>query len=209
VLKAQEKRSIFVREYLVDRNGTRAAIAAGYAPKSASVTSCRLLRNAKVQAAVSELTEERLERLEVTADAVLQELAKIAFANMGDYLAVEADGSIAVDISEITPVQAAGLADLRIDEYEANNSRFRRTRIKLASKIRALELLGKHLRLWSDRAQPTNNLNLAEEIRKARQRVLRGMSDAELDEKIKKLQRELESRTPKFNVEFVPAASEK
>jgi phage terminase small subunit len=74
--KSTRQRSIFVREYLVDRNGTRAAIAAGYAPRSASVTSCRLLRNAKVQDAVSELTEQRLERLEVTADAVLQELAK-------------------------------------------------------------------------------------------------------------------------------------
>jgi phage terminase small subunit len=85
-LKALEKRSVFVREYPIDRNVTRAAIAAGYAPRSASVTSCRLLRNAKVQATVAELTEERLERLEVTADTVLQELAKIAFANMGSIL---------------------------------------------------------------------------------------------------------------------------
>src|SRR5689334_22685275 len=70
--KSAGKRALFVREYLIDRNGTRAAIAAGYAPKSASVTSCRLLRNAKVQAEVAELTEDRLERLELTADTVLQ-----------------------------------------------------------------------------------------------------------------------------------------
>src|SRR5215470_17952970 len=107
--KTKLKRAVFVREYLVDRNGTRAAIAAGYAPRSASVTSCRLLRNAKVQAEVSELTEERLERLEVTADTVLQELAKIAFANMGDFLSVGVDGSITVDVSRITPAQGAAL----------------------------------------------------------------------------------------------------
>ena len=82
--KTAEKRDVFVREYLVDRNGTRAAIAAEYAPSAASVTSCSLLRNAKVQAAVSGLTAARLERLEVTADAVIQELAKIAFANMSE-----------------------------------------------------------------------------------------------------------------------------
>ena len=115
-MKPREKRSLFVREYLVDRNGTRAAIAAGYAPRSASVTSCRLLRNAKVRAELSQVTEQRLERLEVTADAVIQELAKVAFANMKDYLSVREDGSIYVDVSQITPVQAAGLADLRIDE---------------------------------------------------------------------------------------------
>ena len=206
--KSAEKRVVFVREYVVDRNGTRAAIAAGYAPKSASVTSCRLLRNAKVQAEVLELTEERLNRLEVTADAVLQELAKIAFANMGDYLAVGADGSIAVNIFGITPNQAAGLADLRIDEYSSATGNIKRTRLRIGPKTRALELLGKHLNLWSDRLDPGRRVNLAEEIRKGRERVLRGMSDEELDAKIKKLQTELESRTPKFNVEFVPAASE-
>jgi phage terminase small subunit len=201
--KAQEKQATFVGEYLIDRNGTRAAIAAGYAPRSASVTSCRLLRNAKVQAAVSELTEERLERLEVTADTVLQELAKIAFANIGDYLSVGADGSVNVDISELTSVQAAALADLRIDEYASENGSVRRTRIRLASKTKALELLGKHLKLWSDRFDHERTVNLAEEIRKARERVLRGMSDAELNAKIKELKTELELRTPNINIEFI------
>lgn len=165
-MKVQEKRSLFVREYLVDRNGTRAAIAAGYAPRSASVTSCRLLRNAKVRAEVSQQTERRLERLEVTADAVIQELAKIGFANMKDYLSVRDDGSVYVDLSRISPVQAAGLADLRIDEYTSEKGCIRRTRLKLGAKTRALELLGKHLKLWSDRAQPRHDLSLAEQIKK-------------------------------------------
>src|SRR6185437_16762387 len=99
------KTLLFVPEYLVDRNGTRAAIAAGYAPRSASVTSCRLPRNAKVKGEVSELTGERLGRLEITADTVLQELAKIAFSNMEDYWSVREDGSIYVDLSRITAIQ--------------------------------------------------------------------------------------------------------
>ena len=202
-MKAREKRSLFVREYLVDRNGTRAAIAAGYAPRSASVTSCRLLRNAKVRAELSQVTEQRLERVEVTADAVIQELAKVAFANMKDYLSVREDGSIYVDVSQITPVQAAGLADLRIDEVRTEKGSIRRTRLKLGPKTRALELLGKHLKLWSDQAQPKHDLSLVEAIKKARERVLRGMSDEELEAKIKELQRQLESRHPKFDVEFV------
>jgi phage terminase small subunit len=201
-LKRLEKRSVFVREYLVDRNGTRAAIAAGYAPRSASVTSCRLLRNAKVCAEVAELTEERLERLEVTADTVLQELAKIAFTNMKDYLSVREDGSVYVDISKITPVQAAGLADLRIDEYISERGTIKRTRLKLGAKTRALELLGKHLKLWSDRVEAAHDSTLRERLERARQRVLQGMSDEELNAKIKELQTQLESRHPKFNIEF-------
>jgi phage terminase small subunit len=202
--KTREKRTVFVREYLIDRNGTRAAIAAGYAPRSASVTSCRLLTNAKVAAEVLALTEDRLERLEITADTVLQELAKIAFANMVDYVSVRDDGGIAVDISRITPVQGAALADLRIDEYTSDKGRIRRTRLRLASKTRALELLGKHFKLWSDRVEVKHDPmdGLAERIKKARERVLRGMSDAELNAKIKELQAQLESRTPKFNIEF-------
>lgn len=202
-MKAQEKRSLFVREYLVDRNGTRAAIAAGYAPRSASVTSCRLLRNAKVRAEVSQVTEQRLERLEVTAEAVIQELAKVAFANMKDYLSVREDGSVYVDVSEITSVQAAGLADLRIDECRTEKGCIRRTRLKLGPKTRALELLGKHLKLWSDRVEPTNHLRLSEAIQKARQRVLQGMSDEELGAKINELQTQLDSRHPRLDIEFV------
>lgn len=145
------------------------------------------------------MTGERLERLEVTADAVIQELAKIAFANMKDYLSVREDGSIGVDLSRITAIQAAGLADLRIDEYTSEKGRIRRTRLRLGPKTRALELLGKHFKLWTDRAEAKNcpGESLAERIRKARERVLRGMSDAELNDKIKQLETELESRTPK------------
>lgn len=203
--KALNKRAVFVREYLVDRNGTRAAIAAGYAPRSASVTSCRLLRNANVQAAVSDLTEQRLERLEVTADTVLQELAKIAFANMKDYWSVGDDGSLYVDLSRITAVRAAGLADLTIDEYESATGRIKRTRVKLGPKARALELLGKHLKLWSDRVESAHDLTLRERLERARERMLRGMSDEELTAKIKELQAQLEARHPKFDVQFVPS----
>jgi phage terminase small subunit len=201
-VKSAQKRAVFVREYLVDRNGTRAAIAAGYARRSASVTSCRLLRNAKVQAEVSELTEQRLQRLEISADTVLQELAKIAFANIKDFFSVQDDGSITLDLSQVTPVQAAGLADLRLDEYTSEKGCIRRTRVKLGPKTRALELLGKHLKLWTDQSQLAHGLDLAEEIKKARERVLRGMSDAELNEKIRELEAELGIRYPTFNLEF-------
>jgi hypothetical protein len=114
-----------------------------------------------------------------------------------------------VDLCRITPNQAAGLADLRIDEYTSATGNIKRTRLRLGPKTRALELLGKHLNLWSDRFDHEHTVNLAEEIRKARQRVLRGMSDEELDAKIKELQIQLESRKPTFNIEFVTPALEK
>jgi phage terminase small subunit len=205
VLKNAEKRVIFIREYMVDRNGTRAAIAAGYARNSASVTASRMLRNAKVQVEIEEITQERLKRLEVTAGNVLRELAKIAFANIGDYLAVQDDGSISIDLSRIGPLEAAAITDLKIEECVTgsgqNQKRFRRTRLRLTSKTTALELLGKHLKLWTDRSSSQHHVSLAERMRKARERVLRGMTDAELNEKIKELEMQLESRKPRISSE--------
>lgn len=69
---------------------------------------------------VSELTEQRLERLEISADTVLQELAKLAFANMGDYLSVGADGSITVDVSRITSARGAALAERHLSAWSGN-----------------------------------------------------------------------------------------
>ena len=126
---------------------------------------------------------------------VPQELAKIAFANMGDYLSVRDDGSISIDLYGITPNQAAGLADLRIDEYTSATGNIKRTRLRLGPKTRALEFRGKHLNLWSDKFDNGRTVDLAEEIRKARERVLRGMSDKELTRQIKELETQLDARS--------------
>lgn len=66
-----DKQKIFVREYLVDRNAKRAAIAAGYSKHTAKQQGSRLLTHVDVQAAVNEKTEKRLEKLEISADYVL------------------------------------------------------------------------------------------------------------------------------------------
>jgi phage terminase small subunit len=69
----------FVAEYLVDLNGTQAAIRAGYSRNGAEVTASKLLRIAKVQRFVTAAQEERQTTTEVSADRVVRELAKIAF----------------------------------------------------------------------------------------------------------------------------------
>lgn len=66
-----EKQEAFCREYLVDLNGTQAAIRAGYAESGANVEGSRLLTNANVQQRVAELKEERNKRVEISQDYVL------------------------------------------------------------------------------------------------------------------------------------------
>lgn len=71
-LNARHKR--FVTEYLVDLNGTQAAIRAGYSPKTAAEQAARLLTNVKVQEAIQEAMKKREERTEVKVDRVVLEL---------------------------------------------------------------------------------------------------------------------------------------
>lgn len=72
--KLTAKQDKFCLEYLVDRNGTRAAIRAGYGEKGAAVTACRMLKNANILARVRELQAEEAERLSLSADAVTMEI---------------------------------------------------------------------------------------------------------------------------------------
>jgi phage terminase small subunit len=83
------KQARFAEEYIVDLNGKRAAIRAGYSAKTAEVQASRLLRHAQVRAALKAAVQARSKRTQITADSVVTELAKLAFANLGDYLPEE------------------------------------------------------------------------------------------------------------------------
>jgi len=80
-LTPQQKR--FCEEILVDGNVTQAAIRAGYSKRSAYSTGHDNLKKPKIQKYISELKEARSLRTQVTADRILQELAKIGFAKKG------------------------------------------------------------------------------------------------------------------------------
>ncbi len=165
----------FCREYLTDLNGTRAAIAAGYAKKSAKVTASRLLTNANVQALLAELTKKHADKLDLSAEKVLSELSSTGFSNMLDYLKITKEGVAYVDLSNLTQEQAVAIQEITVDEYVEGKGKdarkVKRTKFKLADKIRALELLGKYLKLFTERVEVTGLAGLADAIAEARKRV--------------------------------------
>lgn len=81
-----DKQARFVEEYLVDLNGTQAALRAGYSPKTADAQASRLLKNVKIVAAVQAAQAARSERTEITADMVLRHWWSIATANANDLI---------------------------------------------------------------------------------------------------------------------------
>ena len=79
-----DQQQLFVLEYLVDFNATKAAIRAGYSKRSAGSIGHELLKKPEIQSAVSEAVKERTERTQIDADWVLRRLAADLTADIAD-----------------------------------------------------------------------------------------------------------------------------
>lgn len=153
------KHQLFVAEYLIDLNATQAAIRAGYSPKTAGVQCDRLLKIPHVAAAIAKQQGKRLQKLEITAERVLNELALIGFCNMKDYMRVGADGDPYLCFSELTRDQAAALAEVTVEDFKDGRGEdardVRRVKFKLADKRAALVDMGKHLGMFKEKIEVT------------------------------------------------------
>ena len=140
------KQAAFVAEYLIDLNATRAAIRAGYSERTAGWTGCRLLRNAAVREAVEREQARRAERTGITADRVLAELANIAFADPRDLMEWGPDGVTLKDSASLTAGQSASVAEVADGSGGT-------LRLKKHDKVKALELLARHIGMFRDRVE--------------------------------------------------------
>lgn len=151
------RQKIFVREYLRDMNATQAYLRAGYRVHSdiaAGVNGARLLKNAYISETINKHLQGRLEKLKISNDTVLQEIAKMAFCNMFDYITIRDDGSATIDFKNLTREQAAAIQELSYEEaLEAgdNGSKpVKKMKFKLTDKKGSLEMLGKYLKLFNE-----------------------------------------------------------
>ena len=140
--KLTEKQKRFVAEYMVDLNATAAARRAGYSEKTAEVIGYENLRKPQIMAAIHERQQNLQGKLEITQEAVLQELAAIAFANGTDFVTVTGAGLLCVKAtSEVPKNKLPAIAGIKYSQLGIE--------IKLHDKVRALELLGKHLGVFA------------------------------------------------------------
>lgn len=75
----------FCQEYIIDDVGTRAAIRSGYSEATAGQIAYQLLQRKDVKELIAELRAERDKRLEITADKILEQYRRLAFADINDY----------------------------------------------------------------------------------------------------------------------------
>lgn len=99
--KFTDKQVAFMKEYVVDHNATRAAIAAGYSKKGAKTRGSELLANSNVREMILKVTTAIAKKCEVTAEDVIRETRNIAFSNMLDYMSIDDQGQPFLDLSRI------------------------------------------------------------------------------------------------------------
>ena len=129
----------FVSEYLIDLNATQAAIRAGYSPTGARQHACRLLMKDEVKNAVAKAMDKRAKRTELCQDEVIEDLRELRDICMGRKT---------VKIMTIVKNAREGTAE----PVEVEGMMF-----EPAAANRALELLGKHMKMFTDRMDMTSN----------------------------------------------------
>lgn len=105
-MKLNDRQLAFCREYVIDHNASRAAIAVGYNPKTAGSQACRLLKNVNAQKEIKRLEAKVLEKCDLTAERVLKEYIRIAFADVKEQVDIktgelkpDSDGALVGSIS--------------------------------------------------------------------------------------------------------------
>lgn len=150
--KLSPKQQRFVEEYLIDLNATQAYRRAGYSVKSeaaAAVEGHKLLRNPKIAEAIQEGMDARSERTQVTADRVLQELARIGFSDPRKVMSWGPGGVVLKESTTLTDDEAAIVSEVSETRSETGGS----VKVKLCDKLGALEKIGRHLGMFKDKVE--------------------------------------------------------
>lgn len=155
----------FCEEYVIDLNGSRAAhVASGICTRdSAEVTAHRLLKRPAVRALIAKLEAKRFAKCNLSAEKVLEEVQRLAFANTADFYTPDpVSGKLVFDPSKLLHSNGrpnrdlmAAIEEIKEDTTGGSGDGERRlvlrTTIRLASKTKNLELLMRHLALLNDK----------------------------------------------------------
>ena len=147
----------FIKEYLVDLNATQAAVRAGYSQKTASIIGQENLRKPNIATAIKDAQQQRSARTDVTADAVVRELAYIAFGDISGLFDAQGRLREAHDLAPGVRARIAAIDVVRERTRAVGDTTVEESSVKVRvwDKVRALELLAKHLGLLTEQVNVT------------------------------------------------------
>ncbi len=148
-----KKQKRFADEWLIDLNGTQAAIRAGYSPDTAASIASENLKKPEIEKYIAKAMAERSRRTGVNQDRIVSELAKMAFVKMTDV--VNAEGRIREDAGE---ADLSCIESIRYKRSDTETGSSEEREVRIASKLKALELLGKHFGMWNDKLEVSGEL---------------------------------------------------
>jgi phage terminase small subunit len=142
-MKLTAKQQLFCDEYLVDLNGTQAAIRAGYSAKTANRIANENLTKPDIQAYITERRKELQEKLQITQERVLAEYAKIGFSDIRHYF--NNDGSLKA-LENLSDDAAGAVGSIEVDEIRLGEESIGVTKkLKMWNKREALDSICKVL----------------------------------------------------------------
>jgi phage terminase small subunit len=167
------QQELFCHEYIKDRNGTQAAIRAAYSPETAQEQASRLLSNVMIKARINGLIKEQLDNIKIDVAFVLRQLLNSATIDISD--AYDECGELK-PISEMPEPLRRAIVSIETEELFEGQGKNREhigtaKTIKIQDRLRALELLGKHLKMFTDVHEIPGLEGLAEQIKAARKRA--------------------------------------
>lgn len=171
--KLNKRHSLFLDEYCIDLNGTRAAIAVGCTKKSAPVQASKWLKNPKIAAELAKRLAKRAQKCEVSAEKVLEGLTNLAFFDIRKLY--NEDGSLK-KITELDDQTAAAICgieeEIAYTHFGGGNAKPSGTlkKVKLADRGLNLERIGRYFKMFTDKLEVTGLEGLADALAKARRR---------------------------------------
>ena len=147
-----DKQLRFCQEYVIDLNGTQAAIRAGYSQKTANRIAEQNLSKLDIKEQITALKSKISTKLEVTAERLINEYCKIAFGNVTDILNVDTDGTVTLkaDLKDLPREITDCISEISSSETTTLNGGSKHFKIKQHCKLEALKKLGEHLGIFKN-----------------------------------------------------------
>jgi phage terminase small subunit len=157
------KRELFAIKRSEGLSAVKAFEAAGYRPHRQNAA--RLSANDDVRRRVGELQAPAIAAAGVSAQRIIDELARIGFVNLGDFIRFDQGGDPRIDLGGLTRDQFAAIADVTVTSRIIHGSEgkpdieLRKLHVRLHDKLNALEKLGKHIGMFKGEA-PSNGFHV-------------------------------------------------